>query len=252
MAAIAAFAWTEARRTRLPWVALGTCGLLVAVSAFFRSLAVIEGARLQLSFLAPAIRISAIVLVCLHTIGSLLREQQDKGTELLLSLDLARAEYLLGKLAGYMLVAAGVCVVLWLPLPFHASVVPSLCWLLSLILEAWIVVAAAVFCAITFNQMLLGVAFVLAFYVLSRAMPAIVLIATASPFVEPTWTHAILAASVRAAALGLPPLDRFTSTQWLIGQGPPLTVLVSLAASAFVYAALLSTAALVDLYRRNF
>lgn len=252
IAAIAAFGWIEARRTRLAWIVLGTAAILLMASLFARSLALIESARIQVSFLAPALRIGAVLLVTLHTIGSLLREQQDKGMELLLSVDLTRAEYLAGKLLGYMGVAAGICLFIWVPLPFVAPTGRSIAWLTSLILESWIVVAASVFCAVTLSHLTVGTVFVMSLYLLGRAMSAIVLIATASPFADAGWTHRLIEMAVKAAALGLPALDTFTRTSWLVASPPETGEILLLALQAFVFVGLLGAATAFDLYRKNF
>lgn len=249
--AIAAFAWLEARRTRLPWVVACIAGALLAGSLFARSLAVTEGARLQIAFLASAVRLSAVFVVCLYVLSSMLRELQDKGTDVMLSLDLPRAAYLLGKAAGYAGVSAAVCVLLWLPVVTLAPSGASVCWLVSLILECWVVTAAALFCAVTLNQLMPGAAFVLAFYGLCRAMAAILLIATASPFGGTTWVDHMLRGGIQGAYYLLPGFDRFTQTAWLTEKGPGLIEMSSVGVESLLYVSLLLSAALVDLYRKN-
>lgn len=249
---IAAFTWLEARRTRLPWMTLGLAAVLLAASVFARSIALTESTRLQLSFLASTIRFTAVFIVCLHVLGSLLREAQDRGTEFLLAIDLSRTEYLLGRTLGHMGVALAICTVLWAPVPMLASPAASLAWLASLVMEAWIVVAASIFCAITLNQLMPACAFVFGLYLLARGMAAILLIATASPFMAADWSHAVLERSLRAVSLLLPGLDRFTQSLWLTDVAPDLSQLAGLAAQAIPYVALLFAAALFDLYRKNY
>jgi ABC-type transport system involved in multi-copper enzyme maturation permease subunit len=241
---IAAFTWLEAVRTRLPWVVVGMALVLFAASLFVRSLALTESTRIQLGFLSATLRFATVFVVCLHVLGSMLREAQDRGTELLLSIDITRFEYLAGKVVGYTVVAAGISLLFALP-------VMVIAWLASLVLEAWIIVAAALFCVITFNQLMLAASFVLAFYLLSRAMASVVLVSSASILADDTTAHAVLSWGVKALALLLPGLHDFTRTEWLVGDPAGWTTLGRLAVEALVYSLLLFAAALFDLYRKN-
>lgn len=249
---IAAFTWLEALRTRLPWAAVGIAVALFAASVFVRSLALTESERVQIGFLAALLRVAAVFTTCLHVIASMLREAHDKGTELLLSLDITRVEFLCGKAIGYMGVAAGICVILWLPLAAVAPLGPATAWLVSLVLEAWIVVGAALFWVLAFNQLLLSASFVLAFYVLARSIAAVTLIASAEILTDDSASHAVLTGLIKTVALFLPRLDLFTQTGWLLGLGSAWSDLPGLAAQGALYTFVLLAAAAFDLYRKNY
>lgn len=252
LTAIAGFAWLEAIRTRLPWMLIGVAILLLLMSVLVRSLTIAETTRIQVSFLAASTRIAAVFLICLHVLGSMLRENQDKGTELLMSLDLARWEYLGGKLLGYMIVATAICVVLWVPIAVIAPFDPALRWVVSLILESWIIVAASLFCVVTFNQLMLSASFVLMFYLLARAIAAILLVAQSSMLAPDSWGQQALTLSVKFVALILPGLHAFTDTAWLVNAAGDWSQFASFLVQTFIYCGLLFAAALFDLYRKNF
>jgi len=248
---IAAFAWLEAVRTRLPWVVFGIAFALFGASLFVRSLALTESAHIQSGFLAATLRFATVFVVCLHVLGSMLREAQDRGTELLLSIDITRFEYLAGKALGYFGVATGISLILALPIIVIAPFPAGLQWVTSLILESWIIVAAALFCVITFNQLMMAATFVFAFYLLARAMAAVVLISSASILTDGGSSQQMLAFGVKGLALLLPALDQFTRTPWLLEEPAPWSTLGRLTLEACVYVALLFAAALFDLYRKN-
>ncbi|MCW5624873.1 MAG: ABC transporter permease [Burkholderiales bacterium] len=248
---VAAFAWLEATRTRLPWLAALMALVLLGASFFVRSIAITESVRVQCGFLAAGGRFLAVFVVLVHVLGSMLRENQDKVTELLLSVDMSRFEYLSGKLAGYLVVTTGLCLVFALPLAPFAPTTAVVAWWISLTLECWMVVAAALFCVITFNQLMAAATFVLAFYLLSRAMTAVILIASSGVVAEATWSHTLLVTGVKGVALLLPALDGFTRTAWLVDGATAWPVLPMLAGQAVLYTALLFAAATFDLYRRN-
>jgi len=248
---IAGMAGLEARRTRLPWLAAGTAGVLLLASWFGSSLTITEANRAQTAFLAAGCRMAAIFIICLHTVGSQVREAQDRGTELLLSLDLSRAHYLAGRSIGLMLVAAAVCTVLWLPVAIVSPGAAAFAWLASLILESWIVVAACVFSAVTMAGVLPAAAFALALYVLARSIGAVVLIATASPFVTPGWSDRVSGALAQGISRLLPDLARFTRAEWLMEAPPGIADLAAIGGQAVACIALLLAAAAFDLYRKN-
>lgn len=248
---IAAFTWLEAIRTRLPWIVIGMAALLFAASLFVRSLALTESVRIQLGFLSATLRFATVFVVCLHVLGSMLREAQDRGTELLLSIDITRFEYLAGKMLGYTVVALAISAAFAAPIVFVAPFPDGLKWFLSLVLEAWIIVAAALFCVITFNQLMVAATFVLAFYLLSRAIASVVLISSASILDTGGASHDLLATGVKCLAAILPGLDEFTRTAWLLEEPVGWPTLARLAGQAAIYVLLLSAAALFDLYRKN-
>lgn len=249
--ALAGLAWLEARRTRLLWTALVISALAVSISLFARSLALTESARLQVSFLAPGARLCAVFLTCVHVVSSMLRESQDRVSDLLLSLDLPRGEYLVGKLAGYLAVSTAFAIALGAPVLTVAPLPGATVWLISLVLECWLVAAAALFCAVTWNHMLLGTTFVMGLYLLCRTMTAIVLIATASPFRGDDAWQLGLAHALRGLSWLLPDLAAATRTAWLIDPaGAPPAALAVLAQMGVGVGVFLG-AAMVDLYRRN-
>ena len=91
-----------------------------------------------------------------------------------------------------------------------------------------------------------------ALYLLARSVSTIVLVATATPFVESGWSHELFGGVLRGLALVLPDLARFTQADWLLGHPPTAGLVAALAAQALLYVALLLAAAAIDLYRKNF
>lgn len=248
---VASFAWLEALRTRLPWIAAAMALMLFGAALFARALAITEAGRIQAGLFAAGSRFAAVFVVCAHVLASMQRENQDKVTEWLLSADITRAQYLCGKLLGYGTVALTTAALLALPLAAVAPAGAWSAWAVSLALESLLVVAAALFCAVTFGHLMLAAAFVLSFYVLSRTMAAVVLIARSSLLDDGSWTRDAAVLVVRAVELALPDLDRFTRTAWLLGEGAPWAELPGLGAQTAVYVLLLFAAAGFDLYRRN-
>jgi hypothetical protein len=121
----------------------------------------------------------------------------------------------------------------------------------SLACELVLVVAVALFCVITFAQIMPAVSFVVAFYLLARSIAAIQLI-TGSQLLNPhTWAHKVTTLLVDALALVLPDLSRFTQTAWLVNGAEGTAGLVLVVVQALVYGGLVTAAGLFDLYRKN-
>ncbi|HUG79943.1 MAG TPA: ABC transporter permease, partial [Burkholderiales bacterium] len=78
----------EARRSGLPWLAAGAVAAGLAAAAFLSQVALTEGRELQASVLAAWLRACAVFLVTAQVASSTLREINDKGLELMLSLPL--------------------------------------------------------------------------------------------------------------------------------------------------------------------
>ena len=92
----------EARRGGLPWLAAGALVAAVSLAAFLSQVALTESLALQAALMASLLRASAVFLVAAQVTSSTLREMQDKGLELMLSLPLSRATQYLGRLAGFV------------------------------------------------------------------------------------------------------------------------------------------------------
>jgi len=249
--AIAQYTLHEALRTRLTWMVVGALAALALGSVFVAQVAITETARMQAGFLAATGRMAAVFLVCLHVASSMVREFNDKGTELLLSLDLPRASYYLGKLVGFSAVALGVALATTAALAWFAPHQGVLLWGLSLACELVLVAAVTLFCVITFAQIMPAVSFVLAFYLLARSIAAIQLI-TGSQLLNPhTLTHRLSTWLIDGLALLLPDLARFTQTAWLVNDTGSAMTLGMIAGQTLIYGAVLTGAGLFDLYRKN-
>ena len=248
---IARFTLLEALRTRLPWLVLLALAVALGGSLFVHQITITESGRIQTTFLAAFARLASVFVVSLYIISTMVREFNDKGLELMLSLDLPRATYLFGKLAGFAVIAALVALAMTLPLLHLAPSAAALLWGASLALELLIVAALSLFCVITFSQIMPAASFVLAFYLLSRSITAIRLMSTTALLDELNPGRGVMTFIADALALILPPLDTFTQSAWLIDANGGSNDLARIAAHSAIYVALLVAAAMFDFYRKN-
>ena len=248
--AIARFTALEAIRGRLAWLvaAFTITGCVLAV--FAGEVAITESRGFRSGLLGAWLRLCAVFTVGAWVVSSVVRESHDKGLDLLLSMPLPRTAYLAGKLAGYAAVSVltvGVCgfAVAWFAPPPQAVL-----WAASLGLELLIVTAMSLLCVFTFSQVTWALGTVIGFYVLSRSMAALQLMAR-EPLVDSGSTAQQLAGIlVDALSFVLPDLDRFTTSEWLIHGAGTIADLGFVTMQTVIYVALLFAAASFDLYRK--
>ncbi|HKU71090.1 MAG TPA: ABC transporter permease [Burkholderiales bacterium] len=248
---IARYTLLEAARTRLPLLVLIALLALLGASFFVEAISVTEGARIQTGFYAAGARLAAVFIAGAFVLVSITRELDDKGMDVLLALDLPRSHYILGKLGGFAAIAALIAFAAALPLAWLAGT-SALQWMLSLGLELAIVVALALFCVVTFSQLVPAASFILAFYLLARALTAIRLMG-AHPLIDAdSASHEVIRFTVEGLALVMPALDAWTQTAWLVNEPASWSALIQLAGQSALYVALLTAAAMFDFHRKNF
>jgi ABC-type Na+ efflux pump permease subunit len=249
-AILARFVLLEARRSGLPWLIAASLLAALGLAAFVSQVALTESIALQAALSAALLRACAVFLVALHVAASTVRELDDKGLELMLTLPVSRVSHYTGRLAGYAALGVVISACFALPLLLWAPPAAVLLWAASLALETTLVAAAALFFSMTLAQWAPAFAATAGLYLLARAMGAVQAIA-ASPLAEPTLAHRLAQWSIDAVALLLPRLDAATRTEWLVYGAPSAGAYAMALAGLALYALLLVAAGLFDFYRRN-
>ena len=250
-AILARLCLVEARRGGLPWLALATLLASLSLAAFLAQVAISESRSLQLAVLAAVLRASAVFFVAAQVAASTLREINDKGLELMLSLPLPRATHYLGRLAGFAACAIVLAALFSLVLLPWASAGAVALWGLSLACESALVAAAALFFAMTLAQLVPAIAATAGLYLLARSLAAIQAIA-AGPLALDTTLTRLAGLALDGVALLLPRLDAVTRTEWLLYGLPSAGAYALALGSLGLYTVLLAAAGLFDFHRRNF
>jgi hypothetical protein len=251
IATIARFTLLEAVRTRLPLIVAVVILLLLGASVFVREIAITESARFQTAFYASTVRLAAVFIAALYAIASIAREFQDKGLDVALALDLPRSHYIVGRTAGFLAIALVLAAAAGLPLVPLAGWEATAAWSVSLALELGVVLALAVFCAVTFNQLMPAASFVIAFYLFARGLTALRLI-SANPIADATaLSHRVMRWLIEGLALVVPALDGWTRTAWLVDPVSPWPEVLRAGAHSALFVVILTAAAVFDMYRRN-
>lgn len=240
----------EALRVRLGWIVGLSLGAAFGLAQFIDRVSLMESQQIQIAILAAALRFCAAFVVIMFVVTSMVRESNDKVAELLLSLPSSRTHFVVGKSAGYVMVALIVAIAQAIPLALIAPGKGLMLWTASLMIELAVVAVASLFCVLSLAQTVSAIAATTAFYLLARSIGTIQLIA------EGTGAHAaslgdkVINSVVAIVALMVPSLDRLTQASWLF-EPPAFESLVSVALQSGLYMLLLSSASLFDIYRKN-
>ena len=240
----------EARRGGLPWLAAASLVVGLGAAAFLAQVALTDTAALQLAVLAALLRACAVFLIAAQVTAATLREIQDKGLELMLSLPLSRTTHYLGRLAGFAACGVALAAIFSAALLLWAAPLPAVLWGVSLAFEGALVAAAALFFAMTLPSLVSAIGATVGLYLLARAMPAIQAMA-AAPMPEESWAGRLARGAVDALAFLLPRLDAATRTEWLLYDAPAAGAYAAAIGGLVLYMVLLVAAGLFDFHRRN-
>lgn len=246
------FTALEAVRGGFLWATAFLVGAAWITGVFANQLTLIEGEQTQAAIAASIARMGGAVLLAVYAVNGVVREYQDKGTEMLFATPLSRAEYYLGKLAGGLALAAIFVCATGAMMAAHAPFEQVLLWAFSLFLELGIVIAFALFCGLSLGQIPAAIGTVLGFYLLARSMAAMSLMAHHPSSAADTVLHDYFALGIDLVAYALPRLSDFSRTDWLVYGMGRLHDLTLLTAQSAIYLCLLGGATLFDLHRKNF
>lgn len=241
----------EARRGGLPWLAAASIALSLCLALFLSQVALTESLALQAAIVAALLRACAVFVIAAHVAGSVLREINDKGLELMLSLPLTRSAQYLGRLAGFAACGAALALLFALPLLLWSAPAAVALWALSLAFEAALVAAAALFFAMSLAQLVPAIAATAGFYLLARSMATIQAIAS-GPHADDSAAQTAARWMLDAVALLFPPLENVTRTEWLLYGWPGAQAYAAALGALVLYGLLLIAAGLFDFHRRSF
>lgn len=223
----------------------------IGIATFLQQVAITEAAQIQSVIIAALLRAGAVFLLVTFIVSSVVRESNDKVTELVLSHPLPRWAYVLGKFSGFAGVAILIAIAFSLPLFLFAPASSVVAWGASLACELIIMAAVSVFCVLALNNVVSSLAAVVGFYLLARSIGAIQIIAGASSQSVRLVDRAMIKA-VDGLGLLLPRFDELTQAGWLGTSTSASSVLGPILLQALVYVTLILTASLFDFQRQNF
>lgn len=239
-------------RTRSAALLLLAVVLVFGLANFLAGLAVTEVAAQRITFHAGLARPLVTLLFALAIVVAVVRELDDRVLDTLLARPLSRRNWYLARLSAQLCAALVLAGATALPL---VPLVPPLAlaaWTLSFACELAIVAALALACATSLGRVAPAMGAVGGFYLLSRAIAALILM-TQGPASDPaSLGDRLVAYGVQGLALVLPDFSRYAQTAWLLGDAKLVGVDLAYAlVQGTIYVALLAALGLVDFERRN-
>jgi ABC-type transport system involved in multi-copper enzyme maturation permease subunit len=243
--------YREALYGKLLWVCLAGMVALAGFADFFGEVVITGAVELQAGLVAWGLRWLGAIALILFCVNSVVREANDKITEMNLALPLRREVIYLGKLCGLLLLAFSFALMSALAESLFAPVGVSALWAGSLFLELTILCSFTLWMVTSTGAAVGSVLLALSFYVLSRAMQGIEAMA-GGPFFHPdsAYDH-FMAGAVKVLGWIMPPLYEYASADWLVN-GVFNGDLFLQSASSAVYVVMLVAAAMIELYRKQF
>jgi len=248
---ISYFTVLEAIRNKLFIFTVCFIVAMFGISGFVGDLAITQTSQLQSAMLGFVLRLLCIFLVSLFVITSTVREFDDKGFELLLSLSIPRWSYYFGKYIGFSLLSFIIAALIIQPLFIYSGYAEVLFWGISLFCELLIMVAASLFCLFTFGNITISFTIVSVFYLLARSISAIRLMSENPLVTGGALFKGFMEHLVEWIAVILPDFNIFTRSEWLIYGHVHAGTLMPVIGETVIYVFLLSCASLFDLYRKN-
>ena len=249
---IAKYTCIEAIRNRFFLLLLIGILIIFGIGEFVGAIAITETRQIQAGILAFVLRFTAVLIISLLVIGSLVREFNDNAVTMIISLPVPRYIYYFGKFTGFSMLALIISVLMSMPLWIFSSADQVGLWTVSLLCELLILISVSMLFILTLENILVAFSAVTAFYLLARSINTILLIGQ-SPILESTaLSQKFMNILVIVIAYVLPDLDKFTQTDWLVYAHGTIQSLYIVGLQTSIYLVFLSAAALFDLYRKNF
>jgi len=227
----------------------------VLVAAFLGGATVMEGRDTALTFAGFSTRLiliaGLILFVCFH----IQRSFENREIDLMLSRPVSRTQFVLITWAGFSGVAVFLTLVAVIVLPIAGMPPPGALalWAASLLMEALVMVAAALFFSLSLRSAVASVMASFGFYLVAR-MEGFML-----GIVQSDWSATaanalgdVVSQAIYIVGLVMPRLDLFGQTWWLSYGDSEGGALVPLLAQTGVYLPLLLAAAVFDFRRRRF
>jgi len=247
---IAIYVLLEALRTRFFAVIMIVLLMGIGLTSFLGQVAIVETQAIQSSLLAAFLRLTAIYIVSLFVITSMVHEFNDRSIYLLLSLPMQRSTYFLGKFTGFFLMATITALLFGSALLSFVPYQQVGLWTLSLLCEMLIISTLSFWCVLTFHHTIQSFSVVLGFYLLARSIGAMQLMAQ-GPLNSQSSIDQLINLIIQLLAALLPNLDRFTQSQWLVYHTGNGSNLLEITLQTMIYVSFLIALSLFDLYRKN-
>ncbi len=222
-----------------------------SLSLFLGSAAIVEKDAFSLVFAASALRLISVFGLVLFIIFFVRRSFESKDIEFLLSRPVGRVSIIFSYAFAFLILAVLVSVavggVLFAIAP-HLFGVNHICWLITIAVEAVIMVNIAFFFSMQISSAASASMLTVAFYVLGRMMGQLLGIVD-SDLVDGSGLFAM---TLQLVSVITPRLDLLGQSSWLLYGVSDFSTIIYAVAQGVVFSFLVLCAASLDFIRRQF
>lgn len=240
----------EALRSRFFSIIIFLCLGGHGLAWFLGHITLTETLETQSSLVSAFYRISAVYMISLFVITSMVREFHDYTTHLWLSLPLPRSQYLLMKFLGFVSVAALISIFYGINLWFYTTAAASSSWAFALFCELLIMLSVSLLCVTSFINTVYALTLSLAFYLLARSITAIQLMMDSVLFQDIGGSLGVITTLLSFITYLLPDLSQFTLTATVVYHQVDTAQLLYIAMQTIIYCALLLSMCFIDLAKK--
>ncbi len=231
---------------------------LTFLSMFLGSTALSETENTKIIYSAGSIRVLIILGLIIFTSLNINRMFYNKEIDLLLSRPISRTSFIVSYIAGNALLSLllVVSISIALYMLFSPNLQGLLCWTLNIVLETNIMLSFAVALSLIINNVPITVIASVSFYILSRLSGFLIganINDDPSNLTNHSNISSILIKIIDYTMMGIPRLDIFSKSEWLIYgiTNPNHAVFIPIIQS-IMYIALMISIAIYDVNKKEF
>lgn len=228
--------------------------IVVGIAMALSETVMVEKAETHLAMSAGIARIIVNMGIALFVCFQVKNLYDNKEIEVMLTRPVSRVKLLISLWFGFSIVATLLIIILMLILvTFNLGGSEALfIWSASLMLESIIVVAIALFAAISNKGFVTSVLIAFSFYVLGRLMAFFVATANARINMENVILHKIMQYLIDTISIIMPRLDLFADTNWLIYGINDYQTVMFFAVQALIFIPFMLVITLFDFKKKQF
>lgn len=239
-------------RDKLLIAMIGLVAVVLSLSAFFGGSVIVEQDQFARTFSAYGFRLFGVFTLAMFVISFVRRGFETRDMEYLLSRPIGRVRFVLTHAAAFSFLAVlcafvlGAFAMLMSAGNYHEGV---WLWWLSIAVEYIIVANVAMFFAFAVSSTTLCLAFVSAFYLLSRLMGDILGVLANT---QDSVLMKFLARMMEVISIFIPRLDLMGQTQWILYGVPDNISLLFIIGQGAAFCAVVLGACILDIHKRQF
>jgi ABC-type transport system involved in multi-copper enzyme maturation permease subunit len=243
-------------RDRMLWGVVAVSLLGVCLSIFSGSASIIEQDQFVVTYIAGGVRLLSLIGLVLFVVFYTRKSFDAREVEFLLTRPISRLSFVLSHMTAFTLLSlfAAVFVAILVLIFSRSGAGPDgiLLWSAGIFLEFVIVSNTAFFFSMVLSSPVSAGLSTLGFYVLARMMGGLLIIADSNDLSGTFDVHKGLSYVMQLVAVFVPRLDLLVQTNWLMYGGVGLSDWLMVILQGGVFLALIATATIIDLKRRQF